>query len=375
MKKSIKKDKEFVESLLNKAGVSLNGKNDYDIQVLDDRFYHRVISQGSLGLGESYMDGWWTCKSVDEFITRLLLAKIDKNTKITPRLFFHILSALVFNLQNKARGFNIGKKHYDIGNDLYKQMLDKRMLYTCAYWKNADNLDKAQEDKLDLVCRKLNLKKGMKLLDIGCGWGSFAKFAVEKYGVSVVGITVSKKQAKLAQTICRGLPVEIRLQDYRDVNEKFDQIVSLGMFEHVGFKNYGVYMKKVHSLLKDGGLFLLHTIGGNESAVATDQWINKYIFPDSLIPSIKQIAGSIENLLIVEDWHNFGTDYDKTLMAWYHNISANWHKLGARYDDRFKRMWEYYLLACAGTFRSRRNQVWQIVMSKEGTRKSYDSVR
>ena len=277
--------------------------------------------------------------------------------------------------RNVKGPIRIGEHHYDKGNDLYKAMLDKRLTYTCGYWKKAKTLDQAQEAKLDLVCKKLNLKPGQKILDIGCGWGSFAKYAAEKYKVKVVGITVSKEQIAFAKKLCKGLPIEIRLQDYRDIREKFDHIVSLGMFEHVGVKNYRKYMKVVHRCLKDDGLFLLHTIGRNKSLTTSDPWAEKYIFPNSMLPSIKQIGESIEELFVMEDWHNFGTDYDKTLMAWFTNFRKNWNKIKKNYDERFYRMWKYYLLASAGLFRARKGQLWQIVLSKKGVPKGYNSIR
>ncbi len=249
------------------------------------------------------------------------------------------------------------------------------MTYTCAYWKDAATLDYAQENKLDLTCRKLALKPGMHVLDIGCGWGSFAKFAAENYGVKVTGITVSKEQVELGKKMCEGLPVDLRLMDYRELTQTFDHIVSLGMFEHVGYKNYRSYMKVVHSCLKDEGLFLLQTIGSNLSSTFTDPWINEYIFPDSLLPSISQIGKSIEGLFVMEDWHNFSADYDRTLMAWQNNFTSRWEELKDKYDSRFFRMWNYYLLSCAGAFRSRKNQLWQIAFSKNGIKGGYTSVR
>ncbi|NOY35442.1 MAG: cyclopropane fatty acyl phospholipid synthase [bacterium] len=371
----MKKEEKIVKSLLGEAGVTVNGRAPYDIQIKNPKFYKRVLNQGSLGLGEAYMDGWWDSAVLDELFNRLLLANIEEKAGENLSMVIHGLSAALFNLQSKSRAFIIGKRHYDIGNDLYKVMLDRRMTYTCGYWKDADNLDEAQEAKLDLVCRKIGLKKGQKILDIGCGWGSFAKFAAEKYGAEVVGITVSEEQVKLGKKLCEGLPVEIRLQDYRDVDEKFDHIVSLGMFEHVGPKNYKTYMKTAARLLKDDGLFLLHTIGGNKSVISFEPWIEKYIFPGGLIPSIKQIAKSVEGLFVVEDWHNFGADYDKTLMAWHKNFEENWSKIKDNYSDRFYRMWRYYLLSCAGGFRARKNQLWQIVLSKNGVPGGYDSIR
>jgi len=371
----MKKEEKIVKSLLGEAGITVNGNEPFDIKIKNPKFYKRVLSQGSLGLGESYMDGWWDADVLDEFFNRLLSAKIDEKARMNLSMVFYGLSALAFNFQSKSRAFVIGKRHYDIGNDLYRVMLDKRMVYTCGYWKEAENLDDAQDAKLDLVCRKIGLKKGQKILDIGCGWGSFAKFAAEKYGAEVVGITVSEEQVKLGEKLCEGLPVEIRLQDYRDVNEKFDHIVSLGMFEHVGPKNYKTYMKTANRLLKDGGLFFLHTIGSNDSSVWFDPWMDKYIFPGGMIPSIKQIAKSVEGLFVVEDWHNFGADYDKTLMAWNKNFTENRNKIKTNYSDRFYRMWRYYLLSCAGGFRARKNQLWQVVLSKNGVPGGYDSIR
>jgi len=279
------------------------------------------------------------------------------------------------NLQSKSRSYEVGKKHYDIGNDVYKKMLDKRMVYSCGYWEKAKNLDQAQEAKLDLICKKLNLKKGQRILDIGCGWGSFAKYAAEKYRVKVVGITISKEQVKLAKKLCKGLPIEIRLQEYRDLNEKFDHIVSIGMFEHVGYKNYKTYMKIVSRNLKPNGLFLLHTIGRNTSVTTLVPWVNKYIFQNSMLPSPKQITAAAEGLFVLEDWHNFRADYDKTLMQWYKNFTRNWNKIKNSYDDRFYRMWTYYLLSSAGLFRARKGQLWQIVFSKNGVAEGYKSIR
>ncbi|MFH1405062.1 MAG: cyclopropane fatty acyl phospholipid synthase [Patescibacteria group bacterium] len=366
--------KKAAEDILASVNIQINGGRPWDICVKDDRFFSRVIQQGSLGLGESYMDGWWKCERLDEFFTKILTDDVrNKIKKHWPVIVQAILAGL-FNQQRPSKAFEIGQKHYDVGNDLYKAMLDKRMVYTCGYWAGAENLDQAQENKLNLVCKKIGLKAGDRVLDIGCGWGSFAKYASENYGVEVVGITVSKEQLELGQENTKGLPVELRLQDYRDITGEFDHVVSLGMFEHVGYKNYRTYMEVVHRVLKDDGMFLLHTIGGLKSGRTTDPWIAKYIFPNSMLPSMKQIASAIEGLFVVEDWHSFGADYDKTLMAWHQNISNAWPK-NNRYDERFRRMWSYYLLASAGSFRSRKNQLWQIVMHKHGIKGGYQSIR
>jgi cyclopropane-fatty-acyl-phospholipid synthase len=371
----MRSDKEIVKSLLEKAGVKINGNRDFDITVYDDRAYGRILRHGTLGVGESYMDGWWDCKSLDQLFYKIFQADLDGKFRSDWDLFVKVIASYVLNTGKKSTAFKIGEKHYDIGNDLYAAMLDKRMTYTCGYWKNAKNLDQAQEAKLDLVCRKINLQKGQKVLDIGSGWGSFIGYAAEKYGVNALGITVSKEQTQLANERYKNLPAKTVLSDYRDVGGQFDKIVSLGMFEHVGRKNYRTFMKTVHGLLKDDGLFLLHTIGGNGSGSGIDPWINKYIFPGGMIPSVSQIGKSIENLFVMEDWHNFGAGYDKTLMAWHKNFNKNWDKIKSNYDERFHRMWNYYLLICAASFRARRNQLWQIVLSKQGVPGGYNPIR
>jgi cyclopropane-fatty-acyl-phospholipid synthase len=363
-----------VEQLLSLADVMIDGDRPWDLRVHDDRLYERVLAQGRLGLGESYMDGWWDCDRVDEFCRWLLEAELD--TKVRPwQDLPHVFRAKLLNLQRPSRAFDVGRHHYDIGNELYRRMLDERMIYSCGYWQDAATLDEAQAAKLDLVCRKLGLRPGMRVLDIGCGWGGTARFAAERYGVSVLGITVSQEQVELARETCAGCDVEIRFQDYRDLEGEFDRVLSLGMFEHVGYKNYRTFMRIVREHLKDDGLFLLHTIGGNRTVASTDPWTERYIFPNSMLPSARQIAAAIERSFVLEDWHSFGTDYDVTLMCWYRNFEDAWPELQERYDERFHRMWRYFLLASAGSFRARKNQVWQIVLSPNGVHGGYVAPR
>lgn len=363
--------KQTTDAFLQSAGITLNGNQPWDIHIHNSDFYTRVLTDGSLGLGEAYMDAWWDCDNLDQFFERLIRSHIENKLKTNKLMALKYLFLKFINLQTKNRAFEVGHKHYDLGNDLFIAMLDKRMNYTCGYWEGANNLEQAQLNKLKLSCEKLMLKPGMRVLDIGCGFGAFAKYAAENYGVKVVGITISKEQCDYAKKNCANLPVEFRLQDYREINEKFDRIVSLGMFEHVGQKNYVTYMKVVHRCLNEEGLFLLHTIGNNISYVSGDEWITKYIFPNGMLPSIAQIGKSAEGLLVMEDWHNFGADYDKTLMAWYQNFTQHWDAIKNHFDQRFYRMWQYYLLSCAGTFRARRTQLWQIVFSKNGVLGGY----
>ncbi len=376
--KTVKTLEQKAQQLLSKAGVTINGPEPYDIQVKDKAAYDRVFSDGAVGLGETYMDGMWDVEDMSDFFFRVLRADIDDSVKQLGTLWYY-LQARFGNLQNQKRAFQVGEEHYDIGNELYKRMLDKRLVYTCGYWSSpttpAKNLDDAQEQKLDLVCRKIGLKPGQTVLDIGCGWGSFLKFAAEKYGAKGIGITVSKEQAALARENCKGLDVEIRIEDYRDTEGTFDHVISLGMFEHVGPKNYHTYMEKAHSLLKDGGFFLLHTIGSEYSVWTSDPWFHKYIFPNGVLPSVAQMGEAIDRLFILEDWHNFGPDYDKTLMAWWENFDRSWPEIKKDYSERFYRMWRYYLLSMAGCFRARDNQLWQLVLTKKGIVGGYQSVR
>lgn len=364
--------KKILCKMLGPSGVQMDGSSPWDIRIHNPDFYERVLSGGSLALGESYMDGWWDCEALDRFFEKIMENRLDKQSKTNiATLLWVALRTKVLNAQKRSRAYIIGERHYDIGNNLFSIMLDKGLNYSCAYWKNAATLDAAQEAKLDLICRKIGLRSGMKVLDIGCGWGGFAKYAAEKYGAKLHGITVSREQVEFGNNCCRCLDVKIELKDYRKVREKFDRIVSIGMFEHVGYKNYRTFMKVVHRCLKADGLFLLHTIGGNTSVSSTDPWIDKYIFPNSMLPSTKQITSAIEGLFVLEDWHNFGQYYDTTLMTWYNNFTKNWAKIKDTYGERFYRMWTYYLLSSAGSFRSRRNQLWQIVLSKSGIKGGY----
>jgi cyclopropane-fatty-acyl-phospholipid synthase len=356
----------IMKDLLAKAGVGTDGTHPWDMQIRNEGAYKRFLYEDILGLGESYMDGWWDCDALDQCIEKLVKGNIREKVKKNWKLAFRVVKAKLFNRQSKNRAYEVGKRHYDIGNDLYKAMLDERMLYTCGYWRGANTLAEAQAAKLELVCKKIGLKPGMNVLELGCGWGSFAKYAAEKYGATVTGVTVSKEQVELGNQMCRGLPVELRLQDYREVSGTYDAVISIGILEHVGYKNYRTYMETVDRCLRDDGIAFIHTIGGNKCMTDAGPWFDKYIFPNSMLPSIAQIGRAMNGLFVMEDWHNFGPDYDKTLMAWYHNFEDAWPALKHRYDERFYRMWKFYLLSCAGAFRSRDQQLWQIVMTKKG---------
>ncbi len=361
------RQKAIVEDMLSRVDVQVNGPNPWDIRVNDNRMYGRILRDKNLGLGESYMDGWWECPRLDELIYRILSRRLDEQMPGGLKLLVPVAQAFLFNRQSKRLSRVVAEQHYDLGNDLFTSFLDPYSQYSCAYFNGTDDLNHAQISKMNLICRKMGLRAEDRVLDIGFGWGGFAKYAAEHYGCTITGINISTEQVQFAKEFCKDLPVHILHCDYRDVDGTYDKIVSVGMFEHVGIKNYRTFMEVAHRRLKPGGVFLLHTIGGNESEIRTDPWISKYIFQNGVLPSIAQISKACEGLFVVEDLHNLGPHYDKTLMAWNDNFQRAWPSLSAKYEERFKRMWEYYLLSCAGGFRARYIQLWQIVLTKYGT--------
>lgn len=371
----------LVRTLLEHAGIAVDGPAPHDLRVHDARFYERVVADGSLGLGESYMDGWWSCAQLDEFFCRLLRARLDTKVRLPWRQVLAAAVARVLNRQSSGRAVQVADVHYNLGLEFFEAVMDPHMAYSCGYWKDAKTLEQAQEAKLDLICRKLQLSGRDRVLDIGCGWGSFVAFAAERYGAASVGVTISAPQADYARRRCAGMPVTIEATDYRTISRRrhgrFDKVVSIGMFEHVGPKNYRTFMRVVDDVLADDGLFLLHTIGDNVSRMRCDAWLDRYIFPNGVAPSVRQIGRAIEGIFVMEDWHNFGPDYYPTLMAWCDNLRKHAGELSLELSlprEKFFRMWEYFFTSFASAFKTRTLQLWQIVLSK-GTIPAYVSVR
>ncbi|WP_444931978.1 cyclopropane fatty acyl phospholipid synthase [Microbulbifer sp. SSSA002] len=360
---AIGRSRHLLGDILAKADIQINGERPWDLQLHREAAQDEIIARHSLGLGESYMRGDWDAQDLDQFFHRLLGARIPQDYR-NWRQSWRALRSYLINLQSKNRSFNVGEQHYDLGNEFYSTMLDSRLTYSCGYWKEAQTLDQAQEAKLDLICRKLELKPGMRLLDIGCGWGSLIGYAAQKYQVECVGVTISREQQAYVTERYGGLPITVSLQDYRELQEPFDRIASVGMFEHVGRKNYRTFMETAERCLKKDGLMLLHTIGNNQRSASTDLWTEKYIFPGGELPSIGQLGDAADHLLVCEDLHNFGYDYDRTLMAWHKNFEEHWPRFADHYGQRFYRMWRYYLLSYAGAFRARSLQLWQLMYSK-----------
>jgi cyclopropane-fatty-acyl-phospholipid synthase len=365
----------FFAPALERAGIVVNGPNPWDPQIHNPAFWQRLMAQGTLGLGEAYMDGWWDCADLAEFFNRVLRAEVHKAIRLTPNHLWQLLQARLLNMQDIVRSRRVAAMHYN-ETDAYKASLDARMTGSCGYWpEGVTTVDEAQEAKLDMVCRKIQLQPDELVWDIGCGWGAFMGFAAEKYGARCVGVTVSPDQAAYGRERYKDLPIEFQVRDYREFDGKVDKIVSMGMFEHVGYKNYRAYFEAARRALKGDGLFLLHTIGQQHSETTIEPWLEKYIFPGGVIPSIAQIGKAIDGLWALIDVHNIGPHYDRTLCAWNDNFEARWTRRNTPEDIRFYRMWRYYLLCCAGGFRARILQVWQFVLSTNGVPDGYVSAR
>lgn len=364
-----------MEALLSGADVRIDGERPWDIQVHDDRLYSRVLADHSLGLGEAYMDGWWDADALDQFFYRILREGLSLKQINRPALLFDSLKARWVNGQSKGKSKRVAECHYNLGNRFFERMLGPHMQYSCGYWKDAEDLTSAQEAKLDLVCRKLQLQPGDTVMEFGGGWGGFAKFAAERYGCQVTIYNISEAQVAFAREDCQGLPVEVLQEDYRNATGRFDKVVSIGMFEHVGALNYEVFFRLQRDCLKEDGLMLLHTIGRDETGLTGDPWFSRYIFPGGQLPSMCQITTAAEGHFTLEDFHNFGHDYDPTLMAWFRNFEHHWPEFREEHGENFHRMWEYYLLSCAGSFRARRIHLWQLVFSPRGVEGGYQPVR
>mmetsp|Transcript_2643 Transcript_2643/g.5371 ORF Transcript_2643/g.5371 Transcript_2643/m.5371 type:complete len:414 (+) Transcript_2643:74-1315(+) len=361
--------------------VKVGGISDslYDhVEFHDPTAWYDIITQGNLGVAESYMHGKIKVDPLPFFLTLLNGTALGTRRKEGSdyMVFFMdminlptALAGRLFNQQTRERSTRVTKQHYDAGNDLYERMLGPSMSYTCAYWRNATTLDEAQTNKFDLIRRKLELQDGMKVADLGMGWGTAAAYMHKHGRVEVTGVSLSEEQVKWAQANLAKTGLKFVWEDYRDHCENpanvgtYDRVYSIGMLEHVGFKNHATLFKCIKRLLKPDGLAVVHTIGEPDFLPNSDPFLDKYIFPGAVIPALSSVSAAIENDFILEDFQNFGYDYAKTLAVWAVNSEAFFRDNPTAYTPEFQRMWDYYLKMCEALFELRINQLWHFVLS------------
>jgi cyclopropane-fatty-acyl-phospholipid synthase len=376
--------RKIVSDTFNRAGIRIDGSNPWDIRVNNERFFSQAM-RGSLGFGESYMDGDWDADELDTLFRRIMRMQVTRSSLVILNRVWHDARARLFNPQSRSGSLAIAETHYDLDHRLYEQFLGPYNQYTCCFFNKAKTLEAGEVEKLEMLCNKLDLGPDDRVLDIGCGWGGFAKYAAETRGCEVTGVSISKEQIAYAREYTAGLPVKIIEADYRDLPEMFgaqhfDKVLICGMLEHVGYKNYRRMMTIVHQVMKDDGRFLLHTIGNSQNTAIVDPWIEKYIFRNSMAPSIEQLARAFEGLLVVQDWENYGLYYAPTLAAWQKNFEDHWDEIAAidserPFDERFRRMFNYYFLSCKAAFETEHIFLWHVVLTKKGLgRKVYPRV-
>jgi cyclopropane-fatty-acyl-phospholipid synthase len=349
-----------VRDLLARAGVAVDGGRPWDIRVANPAFYRRALDGGSLAVGEAYADGWWEAERLDEFFHRVFKAGLHERLAPSPWSGWRSLAGRLFGRRGRTHAPEA------LGSDVFRAMLGRRMSGACAYWKDARALDDADEAALELACRKLELKAGMSVLDMGSGWGAFARYAAERHGVSVVGVDISQERVQLARELCKGLPVALRVQDYEEVRGRFDRVVSLGLMEHAGAGSCRAVMAAAARCLKADGVALIHTAARNRAAGPRERWPAAGVLLEDGAPALSRLAAAAEGLFVIEDVHNLGTHYAPTLLAWHENLARRWPGLSGRYGDRLYRTLTFGLLSTAGRFRARQGQLYQIVMTRPG---------
>jgi cyclopropane-fatty-acyl-phospholipid synthase len=356
-----------VRRALAAADIEIDGHRPWDIRVNDPAFYLRMMPNPAFQIGQTYMDGMWDCDAIDEMVFKLIASRVYAQHEKGG--VFHLRNALarVRNMQSRARAGEVALAHYDLDLDLYRGMLDETLTYTCAYWDAPGaTLADAQRAKLRLICDKLELKPGQTLLDIGCGFGGLAAFAAEHYGVKTLGVTNSQQHCTVARTLYPHL--ELALMDYRELpalGRRFDAVASVEMIEAVGPKNFTTYFDVVSQCLAPRGAFLLQSFISPASRFVCNEWFDRYIFPNGVVPSFPQLhAASAMTFGAPTDVHELGLHYPSTLLAWDRNLRATWPRLRSRNDERFRRMWHFYLTSLAGVFRAEDLRLCQVLYRK-----------
>ncbi|MGO4705669.1 class I SAM-dependent methyltransferase [Microvirga sp. 2MCAF38] len=346
------------------------------MRLTDRSLYHKLFLNPELHAGEAYMDGRMSFEegsTLKDFLTLFSMNRISLGTyplqKVLRRISRGLKRFQQANKVGKAQA-NVAH-HYDLGNDFYKLFLDKGMQYSCAYFANGDDtLEEAQQNKLRLIASKLQLKPGLKILDIGSGWGDLALYLAAMEDVDVTGVTLSKEQYALSNEKARkaGLSHRVRFEllDYRKLDRRFDRIVSVGMFEHVGVHHYGEFFEKINALMNDDGLMLLHSIGHMSPPGTASPWLRKYIFPGAYSPALSEVFPVVEqNSLWVTDLEFLRIHYAETLKHWHQRFEANRAKVAEMYDERFCRMWEFYLISAEMMFRTGSQLVFHMQLSRK----------
>mmetsp|Transcript_37565 Transcript_37565/g.87936 ORF Transcript_37565/g.87936 Transcript_37565/m.87936 type:complete len:496 (+) Transcript_37565:76-1563(+) len=373
-----------VRTIVDKGGIPVSVFDH--VKITDDSAWWDIIIRGNLGIAEAWMHGKAEVEPLPMFIKLLNGTSIGtRRTQGSDFLstFVNVIAAPLgmaaqtINQQTRKLSKRVAEVHYDAGNDLYEKMLGPSMSYTCAYWKDANNLDEAQTAKFNLIFRKLQLppSEHMKVADLGMGWGTLASYVHrESQGsAEVIGVSLSKEQVSWAQANLQKPGLRFIWQDYREICEDpaqmgtFDRVYSVGMLEHVGYKNHAGFFKCIKALLKPDGLAVVHSIGEPDFVPVSDAFLDKYIFPGAVIPTLSSLTANFEKDFILEDFHNFGHDYAKTLAAWSVNAEEFFRENPTAYSEEFKRMWRYYLQMCEALFELRINQLWQFVLSPRPT--------
>ena len=374
----------FVRDLFSQVEIEVNGSNPWDPQVHNPAAYNMMVSRGSVGLGETYMHGYWDCEQLDQFFARVTSVDLRKLIPVNFPTVSLAVGAYLKNRQLPKAAWEVGRMHYDLPDEVWEATLDSAMTGSCAYYRNpTDTLEEAQLNKCRMTLDKVGLKSGHSLLDIGVGWAAFSGLAAQEYGAHPIGITVSEGQkAYIHKRYGEAIDVRVNPWQETELREPVDCIVSAEMFEHVGSDNYRSFFEFCRRSIKEDGLMNLHTIVRHTPSKHIDPWMDKYIYPGGCIPTLGQITTAVHGLFHVVDVHDIGGHYPATLRAWMDNFRRNWDSVKSLGSARlgmdpevFCRMWLYHYMASAGGFMSSRISVHQIVLSPNGVPGRYQSIR